>query len=459
MGGVVMDYSEALDYLYGLINYEVQRVERYTPSVISLDRPRALMALLGNPQETYPILHITGTKGKGSVSAQCASILKAAGLRVGLYSSPHLQDFRERFRVNDALIEPETLVAIVEQVKPFVEQVPGLTWFEVITAIAFLYFAQASVDVAVIEVGLGGRLDSTNIIAAPRVSVITSLSYDHQYLLGNTLAEIAFEKAGIIKPGFPVVSAPQHPEALEVIQRIAAERGSPLKVVGTDTHFESGQADSYGQDFRVEGRNYWTPLIGEHQVINAATALAALNIVRHAPDLPISETAIHMGLAAVNWPGRFELIRRADRAPIVLDVAHNGESAERLAHTLRTVFPDRKITFIFGAFTDKDVAGMFHALLPLANQLVLMQALNPRAYQTDQLKELAVAAGYTGPMHTIPAAIEALAFSDTIAMPNDVICVTGSVALVGEMRAVLNLPTAHAMYLDENAVKAHQPNA
>src|SRR5258707_11516758 len=205
------------------------------------------MAALGDPQEKYPVIHVTGTKGKGSVSAMCASVLQAAGLRVGLYSPPHLQHFRERFRVNNQLIEPEIMASLVERVRPVAERIPGLTWFEVVTAIAFLYYAEAHVDVAVIEVGLGGRLDATNIVKAPLVSTITSLSFDHMQLLGHTLGEIAFEKAGIIKPGIPVVSAPQPNEALIVLERIAAERGSPLTVVGRDTAFETLSQDEYGQ--------------------------------------------------------------------------------------------------------------------------------------------------------------------------------------------------------------------
>src|SRR5258708_21613437 len=183
---MTLSYEDALDYLYSLINYEVQRPARYTPDVVSLERPRALMAALSDPQETYPVIHVTGTKGKGSVSAMCASVLQAAGLRVGLYSSPHLQDFRERFRINGEMIAPEVMAALVERIRPAVEKTPGLTWFEVVTAIAFLYFAEAKVDVAVIEVGLGGRLDATNIVKTPLVSPVTSLSCDHRQLLAST---------------------------------------------------------------------------------------------------------------------------------------------------------------------------------------------------------------------------------------------------------------------------------
>lgn len=459
VGGMTLTYDEALDYLYGLINYEVRRPDRYAPDVVSLDRPRALMAAFGDPQETYPVIHVTGTKGKGSVSAMCASVLQSAGLRVGLYSSPHLQDFRERFRINNELIDPSVMASLVERVRPVVERTPGLTWFEVTTAIAFLYFAEAKVDIAVIEVGLGGRLDATNIIRAPLVSTITSLSYDHMALLGNTLASIAFEKAGIIKPGIPVVSAPQSVEALEVLERIAAERGSPLTLVGRDYDYQLDSADEYGQWFTMNRHGdapncYWTPLLGEHQAINAAVALATLDHVR-AAGVPISDEAIRTGLRLVNWPGRLEVVRRSPW--LVLDVAHNAASAERLANAITTIFKPDHLILIFGAFSDKDVPGMFKALLPITSHLILMQGISPRAFSTDQLAELARDSGYTGPLETIPVASDALARAEALAAPGDLICATGSLAsVVGELRAILGLAPARAAYLDEAAVQAMQ---
>jgi dihydrofolate synthase / folylpolyglutamate synthase len=457
-----LTYDEALDYLYSLINYEIQRPERYTPDIVSLERPRKLMAALGNPQDTYPTIHLTGTKGKGSVSAMCASVLQAAGLRVGLYSSPHLQDFRERFRVNNELIEPEVLASLVEKIRPVVETTSGLTWFEVVTAIAFLYFAQAQVDIAVIEVGLGGRLDATNIIKSPLVTTITSLSYDHTYLLGNTLAEIAFEKAGIIKPGVPVVSAPQLDEPREVIERIAQERGAVFTLVGRDIKFEPHSGDEYGQSFRAslpsgESREYWIPLIGNHQALNAAVALTTLYHARNVSDkirLAVTDEAIQSGMRMVNWPGRLEVVRR--HPYLVLDVAHNGASAEYLATALKTDFPHGKLVLIFGAFTDKDVQSMFKALLPITAHLILMQAINPRAFSTEQLAEMARNSGYTGEIEMIPPADEALARATTLVSSDDLICVTGSLSIVGEIRTLLGLTPARAAYLDEATVQMLQ---
>jgi dihydrofolate synthase/folylpolyglutamate synthase len=456
-----LNYDEALDFLYSLINYEVKRPDRYTSDVISLERPRQLLARLGDPQETYPIIHVTGTKGKGSVSTMCSSVLQAAGLRVGLYSSPNLQDFRERFRINGELIERETLASLVERLQPHIATISGLTWWEVITTIAFLYFAESKVDIAVLEVGLGGRLDATNVIRKPLVSVITSLSYDHMYLLGNTLAEIAFEKGGIIKAGYPVVSAPQHAEGLEVIENIAAERGSPLTLVGRDFEYTVGTGDVNGQWLTANAvgeppHRYWTPLLGAHQALNAAVALAALRHVQ-AAGIPISEQAIDVGLSSANWPARLEVVRRSPW--LVLDAAHNAESALRLREALTSIFPilpDGKIVLVFGASSDKDVSGMFRELLPITSHLILTQAMTPRAFSTDQLTELARLSGYEGDINALPDATDALRKAESLVQPADLICVTGSLFVVGEMRNVLGLSPARAAYLDEEAVQAMQ---
>jgi dihydrofolate synthase / folylpolyglutamate synthase len=462
-GGVLpmpLTYPEALDWLYSLINYEIQRPERYTPDVVSLDRPRALMALLGDPQERYPILHLTGTKGKGSVSAMCASALAAAGLRVGLYSSPHLQDFRERFQVNGALISEDVLANLVEILRPAADQTPGLTWFEVVTALAFLYFAEANVDVAVIEVGLGGRLDATNILTAPQSTTITSLSYDHMHLLGNTIEEIAFEKAGIIKPNTPVISAPQPEAALAVIRKTAAERGAPLTVVGEDFLFTPGAGDEFGKSFSAgpkDGpqKNYWTPLLGTHQAINGAVALATLSNLR---SLKLSPAAMVQGLGKVNWAGRMEVVRRQPH--VILDAAHNGASAIHLRNSLQELFLSKghggKLILIFGAFKDKDLKSMFEALLPITAHLILMHPMNPRAFSTDELAEKARAYGFQGTIDSHPAAISALLHAEDLASAQDVICITGSLSVVGEMRSVLALTPAHAAYLDSPAVRQIQ---
>ncbi len=444
------DYGEALDYLYSFIDYEVKRHIRYSPDVISLDRPRRLAAVLGDPYMSYPTIHITGTKGKGSTGATCMTVCQQAGLKTGLYTSPHLQDFRERLRVDGVMIPKDIFVTLMQQIRPAVDTEPDITWFELMTILAFMYFARERVDVAVIEVGLGGRLDATNIIT-PRVSVITSLSYDHTYLLGNTLADIAREKAGIIKPGVPVVSAPQPPEALAVLEQIAAERNAPLTLIGRDWTYTPGTATESGQTF-IAGpsdgpqREYRTPLLGAHQVINSTVALAALDIAARS-GLDIPPEAMRAGLAEVDWPGRLEIIRR--RPYVVLDAAHNGASARRLHDALRDLFPHKRLFLIYGASVDKDVASMFEALLPSVDHLTLTQAVHPRAHEPSDLAEIAHQGSAVPEIVCIASVQDALENALRMAGPDDLICVTGSLFVVGDVRAMYNLQPCHTVHLDD----------
>src|SRR5512136_3276770 len=237
MSDIETAYNQALDYLYSFVDYSLKHISELARAEFNLDRIFALLKELGNPQEKYPILHVAGTKGKGSVSALCASALKAAGYKTGLFSSPHLRDYVERIQIDGEPISHAELVQLVEDVKPAVARIPKLTTFEITTAIGLLAFAKSDVNAAVIEVGLGGRLDATNVVM-PKVSVITSLSYDHMAVLGNTLTLIAGEKAGIIKPGIPVVSSPQQDEAMAVLEKVSAERNAKMTLVGRDVTFK-----------------------------------------------------------------------------------------------------------------------------------------------------------------------------------------------------------------------------
>ncbi len=446
-------YQEALDYLYSFINYEVRREVRYAPEVMNLERPRRLLEGLGSPHRQYPIIHITGTKGKGSVGAYCFSALQAAGLRVGLYSSPHLQDFRERFRINHEMISREVLAALLAEVKSVADDIPDLTWFELTTALAFLYFARQGVDAVVCEVGLGGRLDATNVVQ-PVVSIITSLSYDHTHLLGSTLSQIATEKAGIIKPGVPVISAPQPLEAEQVLRRTAGDRAAPLTRVGEDWHYVFGAGDRHGQYFRAgrtgePQREYWIPLVGHHQVINASVALAALDAARNA-GLNIPPEAVAEGLAHVNWPGRFEIIER--KPWVVLDAAHNGASAQCLRETLDELFPEVSTrVLVFGASADKDVTGMFRALLPIVDHLILVQAVHPRALSPEELAASVKVPGFTGTVEMIPVVKTALQQARRRAGDDGLVVVTGSLFVVGEVRDVCGLAPGRAAYCDWRA--------
>lgn len=446
-------YSDALDYLYGFVNWEIERHVRYSPEGMTLARPRAVLAALGHPQDQYPVVHITGTKGKGSVGAMCAASFQAAGLRTGLYSSPHLQDFRERYRIDNQLISPEDFLSLVNTARPLIEQVPDITWFEVTTALAFVYFAQQQVDVAVVEVGLGGRLDATNIVT-PVVSVVTSLSYDHTHLLGDSLASIAREKGGIIKPGVPVVSAPQPPEALDVLVAIAAERDAPLTLVGRDWLFTPVEnawnrqlfwAAPVGQPQEL----YRTALIGEHQAVNATVALAALDHARRA-GVPVTQEAIRTGLQQVDWPGRLEVV--PGTPVLVLDAAHNGASARRLSAALAEMFPQRPLALIFGASADKDVDGMMEALLPQVDFLVAAQAVHPRALALDEIEAAAYRQGYQGPVERIPDAANALRRASELVGPDGLVCTTGSLFIIGEMRTVCGLPPGHTRPLTLQSV-------
>ncbi len=411
-------YNLAIDYLYSYVDYSLKHSSEMAKAEFNLDRMFALLNLLGNPHQAYPIFHVAGTKGKGSTSALCASALTAAGYKTGLYTSPHLLDYVERIRVDGQPISHQMLVDLVEEIKPAVDRIEKLTTFEITTALAFLAFAKLGCTAAVFEVGLGGRLDATNVVT-PRVSVITSLSMDHMAVLGDTLAKIAGEKAGIIKDGVPVVSAPQKDEALEVILRVVKSKNAEITLVGKDVTFEPVQHSLEGQTFALsrmtgEARNVvegqalsstrlersdrqgaqskdglmiTLPLLGDHQLVNAATAYAALQ----ASGLDIPDEAIQRGFAQVQWPARFEVVRR--EPPVIFDSAHNDDSFARLRETLETYFPDKMVYLIFGASEDKNIPGMFREMRPKIRRLIVTRAHHPRALEVEKIQGLADQAG------------------------------------------------------------------
>jgi dihydrofolate synthase/folylpolyglutamate synthase len=440
-------YQRALDYLYSFINFEHKTLDRYQASKIDADRPRRLLDLLGAPQARFPAIHIAGTKGKGSVAAMCAACLREAGYRAGLYTSPHLREFRERIRIltpddRDGRISEEAFVACMDHVRPAIEQTPGVTWFEIVTAIAFAHFAREGIDVGVIEVGLGGRLDATNVLT-PEVSVITSLSLDHTQLLGDTLAQIAYEKGGIIKPGIPVVTAPQNPEALETLARIAAERGSPLTVVGRDWRYESlpGSGAVARHRLRVlagadpafipAGTEFLVGLGGEHQVDNATVALAALERVRDR-FAGLALPALQTGLATVQWEGRLQLLQSGpDRPTVLVDCAHNDDSAARLVEALTHDFHYRRLILVFGAPEDKNVAGMLARLLPLADAFIATTANHPRSASPELLAQMAGEYGRAAVLtHSVPEALDAAL---ALAGPGDLVVAAGSIIVIGDL--------------------------
>lgn len=432
-----MDYIETIAYLHSLTDYEKTRVERYTPETLDLSRVERLLAALGNPHTRFPAIHIAGTKGKGSTAALCESSLRAAGYRTGFYTSPHLHTFRERIQVAGQKITRAEVVALVEEVRPVIERVSGVTTFEAVTAIGFLYFARAGVDVAVVEVGLGGRLDATNVLT-PEVSVVTSLSLDHTYLLGDTLAEIAYEKAGIIKPGIPVVSAPQRAEAIRVIETVSRERKAPLVEVTRDWDYDPGPADLEGQLFtarRVGGGEsaldgeYWIPLLGRYQLENAASAVAALDVMcQRGFDVPAE--AVREGFRAVRWPGRLEILSREPL--VVVDCAHNPYSTRALRQALEEWFPGQSWVLIFGASADKDVGGMLQALLPMSEYVIVTRSDHPRAAAPIELADAVASAG--GGAEVSVNVKKSLRRGLEMMDPGGGLLVTGSIFLVADAR-------------------------
>jgi dihydrofolate synthase/folylpolyglutamate synthase len=391
-------YNLALDYLYSFVDYSLKHSSELAKAEFNLDRMFALLEELGNPHSKYPIIHVAGTKGKGSVCALCASALQAAGYKTGLYTSPHLLDYVERIQINGEPISHQQMIDLVDEIKPAVAKIPKLTTFEITTALGFLAFAKNGVNAAVIEVGLGGRLDATNVVT-PKVSVITSISYDHTAVLGNTLDKIATEKAGIIKPGIPVISAPQQPEALKVFERIANQRGCEFILVGKDVKFKrlTSSLDGQSVQLTVDGRStidhkpstleLKLPLLGSHQIQNAATAYAALKT----SGIEISDAAIRTGFSQVKWRARFEVARRDP--PVVFDSAHNQDSFAKLRETLDEFFPGKQVYLVFGASEDKNIPGMFAEMKPKIKKLIVTRANHPRALEPEKIIELANEAG------------------------------------------------------------------
>jgi dihydrofolate synthase/folylpolyglutamate synthase len=380
-------YQQALDYLYSFVDYSLKKASELARAEFNLERMNALLEKLGNPHLAYPVIHVTGTKGKGSVCALCASALQAGGYKTGLYTSPHLLDYNERIQVNGTPIPHADLADLVDEIRPAVASVPRLTTFEITTALGFLYFARQGCNAAVIEVGLGGRLDATNVVR-PNVAVITSVSYDHMAVLGNTLTLIAGEKAGIIKESVPVVSAPQEPEALAVLEKTAAERSAPLTLVGRDVTVAPLVRSLSGQTFQVSSPRIKTltlsiPLLGSHQMDNAATAFAALEVC----GLPLTYSAIQNGFYRVKWPARFEIVRQ--EPPVIFDSAHNGDSFLRLRQTLDEHFPGRPVYLILGVSEDKMLEDMLKAIRPRLSGVVATRADHPRALEVEKIIETA----------------------------------------------------------------------
>jgi dihydrofolate synthase / folylpolyglutamate synthase len=450
-----MDYKEALDYIYSFTDYE--RSGKYTRDRNeNLLREQALLELLGDPHLRYTNTLIAGTKGKGSTAAYIERVLREAGLRTGLYTQPDLHTFRERSQVNGRLISEKEVAELVLEIRRAVKHIeesgaygPFIT-YEIGTALALLFFARQQVQHAVVEVGLGGRLDATN-VTHPLVSVITSISYDHMNVLGDTLAKIATEKAGIIKPEGIVVTSAQSPEALLAIASIAAQRGArmvrigPLDADSAQVEVEAGQLPTQAYRYRVleqneEGQRFrvqtpegvyedmFTPLLGVHQVENATVAIATLEMLR-LKGVDWSEEALRKGIERVHWPARMQVV--GHRPTVVVDGAHNGDSIQKLLATLRTTFSYRRLIVVLGINKDKDLTRMIEALNDI-DEVVLTHADNPRAVSSEALRDLFAQYAPRVAVRTAESSNQALDMAFASAEASDLICVTGSLYLAAE---------------------------
>jgi dihydrofolate synthase/folylpolyglutamate synthase len=457
---LVHDYSSALDFLLGRINYERTSTVPYQSAAFKFDRMRRLLALVGDPHLGLKAVHLAGTKGKGSTAAMIASILRASGRSTGLYTSPHLSRIEERIVIDGVPCSEAEFTGLTAELADAVGRLVrepdevdhDPTFFEVTTAMAFLHFARRKVDAAVLEVGLGGRLDSTN-VCLPSATIITSISFDHMKQLGNTLAEIAGEKAGIIKPGVPCISGVLKDEPREVIEQIAAERQAPLWQLGRE--FDYSHADSLAAEAPGERLDYFEPvgaespgladlrvnLLGKHQAANAALAVAAIHRLNEA-GWNIAPQAIRAGLASARIPARIEVV--AQNPTVIIDVAHNVASIAALVAVLTARFAARRRWLVFASSRDKDTAGMLARLLPQFDEVILTQYIeNPRAVEPEQLLSLAQDSLPTGPamgrpaLHVAPTPSAAWSHVLARAGRDDLVCITGSFFLAAELRPLV----------------------
>lgn len=407
-----MDYPAAIQFLFGLQKFGAN---------LGLENPRRLAALAGDPQAQLRFIHVAGTNGKGSTCAMLESIYRAAGLRVGLFTSPHLVSFRERIQINGHPIGAADVARLISEMQPLLAQFPpgaAPTFFEVVTVLALRFFAEHRCDLVVFETGLGGRLDATNIVT-PLASVITNIALEHQQWLGDTVAQIAVEKAGIIKPGVPVVTATTAAEALRVIEETAARLGAPLTCAASAVAVSAGNAEPV------------LPLLGEHQQLNAALAAATVRVLRG--KIPVNDDAIRRGLETVSWPGRLQLVKLSDGRRLLLDGAHNAAGIEVLRAALARHFPEERPALVFGMLADKDWPAMARRLAPLASRIVAVPVSSER---TVSAADLAAVCREVNPATEMAGSLnEALQRTQK----NRFIIMTGSLYLIGEALELLGL--------------------
>lgn len=440
-----MTYQESVAYLESLIDYERTPAGAAAARVWNLDRMRHMLEHFGDPHLGLRCVHIAGTKGKGSTAALTAAMLRAGGLRTGLYTSPHLLSFRERIRIDGEMIPEEAVVRLVGEARPVMEEmgsgeIGAPSFFEAYTLLGLLHLAREAVDVSVIETGLGGRLDATNVVD-PLACAITRIGRDHTVELGDTLEEIAHEKAGIIKPGVSVISSPQVPEVLDVLEDACLDRGAQLIVVGREgaPRVTPMRADEKQQVFSIHGiRGIYgeleCPLLGVHQAENAAVAVGLVELLdRHG--IRVEEPAVREGIASVRWPGRFQIV--GTRPHIILDGAHDDIGAAALARTLESLYPGRRIILVLGVHKDKAAEDITAPLGRIADRVIVTASSSPRALDAHELQRVV----FRHCRHTAAYTPVSVALREALngARRPDVIVVTGSLYVVGDAMRALGL--------------------
>lgn len=425
---LLVSYRDSLEYLYGLQKHGIK---------FGLNSTANILKRMGNPHQKLRCIHLAGTNGKGSTAAMLASILAEHGMRVGLYTSPHLVRFTERFRINAQEVPVDRILDVFNRIRMALDGREPPTFFEMVTAMGFLYFAEEEVDWAVVEVGMGGRLDATNVIQ-PIVSAITNVSMDHQEYLGKTLAAIAREKAGIIKGEVPVVTGALQPLVKGILKATCFQHNAPLYLF--KEHFKvrrNANGSFQYRGLRLELPSLRLNLRGSHQISNAAVALAALEVLEKEKHLFLNPKAIQQGLMRVFWPARLEILQ--EDPMIVLDGAHNPPGAESLRDALKRTFTYKQLHLVLGVMEDKDIRGILRRLLPLAESVIFTQPRYVRAAKAETLRRLA--RPYIQKQYVIADPASAIEQAKLLAEPGDLICITGSLYFAGEIKELFGEPT------------------
>ncbi|MGL5692816.1 MAG: bifunctional folylpolyglutamate synthase/dihydrofolate synthase [Peptostreptococcaceae bacterium] len=429
-----MNYQESLKYINETHKFGIR---------LGLDSTGKLLELLGNPQENLKVIHVAGTNGKGSVCSFVANILKEEGYKVGLYTSPYLETFTERIRVNGENIPEEDVARIITIIKDKIEIMlsegySAPTEFEIVTAMAFYYYNEQNMDYVVLEVGLGGRYDSTNVIKNPLVSVLVSISLDHIGVLGDTIGKIAYEKAGIIKENGTAIVYKQVKDAEDVIKEVCKEKNAEYIEVNFKD-IEVKKSDIYSQvyDCTVMGENYddlEIRLIGDHQVNNSIVALNVIKFLRENKDVKVSADSIRRGLLTTKWPGRIEKIK--ENPMFIIDGAHNEDGAKSLAKALEKNFPNKKLTMLIGMLADKDIDSVLEILMPRFDKVITTTPDNDRAISCEELKSKI--SKYVDDVTAIETIDEAVKYTLSTASEDDVIISAGSLYMIGAVRTLVN---------------------